>query len=396
MEHVERFPVLVVDDDRSVLALLRSWLSTGPWEPECHHDPREALASFEVRRHRAVVVDRQLPGLRDLELVRRFRASNGEHPAYLILITSSESADLIPEAYLEGVDDFVRKPLAKREFMARMTAARRMCLFERDVLQRAEQELERRMHAVALERMSALAGALAHDLRTPLGVARLACDRLRIREDRVAPEARPILDRLEQGVNGMAETLDDLLDVFGVSEHVPRWERFSPAQVLHEAAASVRENLHAGTVLLVECDPAAASASGLGDPDGVRKLVRNLVRNAARHAGEGNVRVQLDAAPGGVRLTVVDHGEGIPESLLPWLGEPLLLSSESAAEGRFARGNGMGLAVCRRIVARHGGAFTVRSQVGAGTRIEALLRLDLPSAAPTGGPDQFSTQVGPP
>jgi signal transduction histidine kinase len=78
------------------------------------------------------------------------------------------------------------------------------------------------------------------------------------------------------------------------------------------------------------------------------------------------------------------------------LGEPLLLNSENAGFGHFIRGNGMGLSLCRRIVQRHGGTFTIRSLPGAGTRVSVTLRLDLPEPHSTDIADNFYTQSGAP
>jgi signal transduction histidine kinase len=96
-----------------------------------------------------------------------------------------------------------------------------------------------------------------------------------------------------------------------------------------------------------------------------------------------------------VELVVEDTGGGIPPEMLPWLGEALLLNSENGGFGKYVRGNGMGLALCRKVVQRHGGIFTVHSQLAAGTRMTVTLRLDLVEPTPTTGPDQFYTSAGP-
>jgi signal transduction histidine kinase len=74
----------------------------------------------------------------------------------------------------------------------------------------------------------------------------------------------------------------------------------------------------------------------------------------------------------------------------------MLLNSENAGFGRYIKGNGMGLALCRRIVHRHGGTFTIRSAPGLGTRMVAMVRLDLPVPHEIQGPDNFYTSAGAP
>lgn len=396
MDPSERLPVLVVDDDRSTLAVLRTWLSSRGWTPECHTDPLLALDAYSARHHMAVVVDWHMPELDGLELVRRLRAQNQSRSVYVILVTSSEHTGLLSEAFEEGVDDFIRKPLEKIEFLARMKAARRVCLLDQEIRLRSEQDLERQMHSMALRRVSALVGAVAHELRTPLGVVRLATDRLRIREDRVAPEARPILDRLDQGVNALTETLENVMETFGLSHRGPRWQEFRPTESVREAVSLVKDAIQPGVTLSEEFEPGIDDLTGNGDPVSIRRLASNLLLNAIRHTSTGAIHLKLSRCPIGVQLEVVDSGEGIQETLLPWLGEPLLLNSENTDFGHFVKGNGMGLALCRRIVQRHGGAFSIRSRPGAGTRMSASLRLDLDAPMSTDVPDHFYTQAGAP
>jgi len=271
-----------------------------------------------------------------------------------------------------------------------------VCLLDEEIRARSEQDLERRMHALALERVSALVGAVAHELRTPLGVVRLATDRINLRQDRLPPEVRPILARLDQGVTSLAETLENVMETFGLSHRYPRWEDYRPVDAIREAVALVRDVLPPEVELEEEFEPATEDRRGKGDPVSVRRLALNLLQNAARHTSRGRIHLGVSASAEGIRIEVLDTGEGISEKLLPWLGEPLLLNSENTGFGHFVRGNGMGLALCRRIVQRHGGTFSIRSRPGAGTRITATLRLDLPAPDPTDVPDHFYTQSGAP
>ncbi|MBK9578857.1 MAG: HAMP domain-containing histidine kinase [Fibrobacteres bacterium] len=74
----------------------------------------------------------------------------------------------------------------------------------------------------------------------------------------------------------------------------------------------------------------------------------------------------------------------------------MLLNSENVGFGRYIRGNGMGLALCRKIVHRHQGTFAIRSMPGMGTRMTITMRLDLPGPANVEGQDNFYSQAGPP
>lgn len=391
MEEPNRLPVLVVDDDRSVLATLQSWLSRQGWIPECHDDPIKALEAYALRKHAAVVLDWHMPGMDGIDLLRRLRADNQTHAAYVLLVTSSDRDDLLHTAFESGVDDFLRKPLHKAEFVARMKAARRVCQLDREIRQKSEHDLERRMHAMALERVTALVGAIAHEIRTPLGAVRMSSERLQLKREKMPEEMRPVVDRVVESASILAETVDDVLETFGASGRQAKWERFRPSESVAQAYQLLHEKAKSGVEIRLEIDPKVAVVEGRGEPVSVRRLTSNLIANALRHTESGSVVVALRAHAIGVEIEVADTGSGIPPELLPWLGEPLLLNSENAGFGKYIQGNGMGLALCRKVVQRHGGIFTVRSKLGVGTRMSATLRLDLAAPSPTTGPDQFYT-----
>jgi len=335
-----------------------------------------------------------MPGMDGIEMLRRLRADNQSHAAYVLLVTSSERDDLLDTAFESGVDDFLRKPLHRSEFVARMKAARRVCLLDREIRQRSEHDLERRTHALALGRVNALVGAIAHEIRTPLGTVRMAAERLQMKKARIPEDIQPVVDRVVESAALLAETLDSVLETFGVGGKKASWEAFHPAESVKQAYELLKERAKPGVEVRLSIEASVEGLTGRGEPVSVRRLAANLLANALRHTETGFVDLRLRSHAVGVVLEIEDTGGGIPPELLPWLGEPLLLNSENAGFGRYIQGNGMGLSLCRKVVQRHGGAFAVRSALGKGTRIDAILRLDLEQAAATNVPDQFSTQVG--
>ena len=78
-------------------------------------------------------------------------------------------------------------------------------------------------------------------------------------------------------------------------------------------------------------------------------------------------------------FTLTDTGEGIPPDVLPRLGEPFYRPDESRA--RTQGGAGLGLAICKSIVAAHHGTLTIESELGKGTTV----LVELPNPAEPGG-----------
>ncbi len=111
----------------------------------------------------------------------------------------------------------------------------------------------------------------------------------------------------------------------------------------------------------------------------VQRMLSNLISNAIdASAPGGEIRVVLDRlakteeARDWFRLRVIDQGEGIPKENLDRVLRPYFTTKDRGDEGR---GFGLGLAISRRIVALHGGQFTITSQLRRGT----VVQIDLPS-----------------
>ena len=231
-----------------------------------------------------------------------------------------------------------------------------------------------RLHGVFV-RLEHLAGDLAHELRTPLQNLRLELEGLVLRP----PD--PELQRERLG--SVLEELDRLASM--VEQMLFLARSSVPGTALH------RESLPAGEVLrdAAAFFSAAAEEAGLSleveapgdlkvhaDAQLLHRALQNLLANAVRHTPRGG-RILLQASPkaGGTTLQVLDDGEGIPEELLPRLGERFARAELSRERGRG--GAGLGLAIVRGILELHGGTLQVESRPGKGTRIE----LDFPGPA---------------
>jgi two-component system OmpR family sensor kinase len=121
----------------------------------------------------------------------------------------------------------------------------------------------------------------------------------------------------------------------------------------------------------------------VGDPDLLAQALVNLVDNAIKYTSPGD-RIELRAreVPGAVIIEVADTGPGIPEADLPHIWEELYRSPGA----RAVPGSGLGLALVRAVVERHGGTVEAQSWLGHGTVVRILL--------PSGGQPGAGTAPG--
>jgi len=205
---------------------------------------------------------------------------------------------------------------------------------------------------------------VAHEVRNPLGVIRgtveLMGERGRGRlSDRDAEALQDILGEVAR----LRRLTDDFLDLS--SDRPLAGSALELSSFLDDAARASR----AATGVTIDVE----SPAGLhvqGDGGRLRQVLLNLVANAAR-AGAQRVRFRAAADGARIQLDVADDGPGIPETIRPRLFEPFATTRED--------GNGLGLAVSRRIVERHGGSLALLPATPGAT-----FRIELPRTEETG------------
>ncbi|MGB9080965.1 MAG: ATP-binding protein [Desulfuromonadaceae bacterium] len=103
-----------------------------------------------------------------------------------------------------------------------------------------------------------------------------------------------------------------------------------------------------------------------GNRDGLTQVLLNVVKNSIQAAAAGGtVRITAGIDGRHVIIEVIDNGHGISQEEMPRIFEPFFTTK--------ARGTGLGLALCRKIIEEHGGEITVQSAVGEGTSVSMTI-----------------------
>ena len=113
--------ILVVDDERAVRDSLRRALELEGYEIELAGDGREALYRLDSKTQPdAIILDVLMPGLDGLEVCRRIRATGNSVP--VLMLTARDAVENRVEGLDAGADDYVTKPFALEELLARVRA----------------------------------------------------------------------------------------------------------------------------------------------------------------------------------------------------------------------------------------------------------------------------------
>ena len=209
-------------------------------------------------------------------------------------------------------------------------------------------------------------GAFTHELKTPMtGIIGYA-DLLRSMQPD-PEEQREAAGAIFHEAQRLEALSGKLLQLMGLGEHAPQLVPVQLDSVFAEARRAVAPALN-GCILTMQSNGLTVQ----GDADLLCDLVINLVTNAAKASTPSSaIAVYAEQADGSIRLTVQDHGQGIPADKLPRVVEPFYMVDKSRS--RRQGGSGLGLALCSRIAQAHGGTLAMESELGKGTTVTVTL-----------------------
>ncbi|HEX3128955.1 MAG TPA: ATP-binding protein [Thermoanaerobaculia bacterium] len=221
--------------------------------------------------------------------------------------------------------------------------------------------------------------SVSHELRTPLTSIRGALGLLAggVAGD-LPPQARSLLDIAASNSERLVRLINDILDIEKVESGTLglRMESLDLAVALGQALEvnAVYARYYEVGLRLVRSE---SGAFVLGDPDRIQQVLANLLSNAAKFSPRGGtVEVEMVREGRRVRISVRDHGPGIPEAFRSRVFERFAQADASVA--RQERGTGLGLSISKAIVERHGGRIWFESEPG----VQTTFSFDLPVLEP--------------
>ncbi|WP_375407890.1 ATP-binding protein, partial [uncultured Methylobacterium sp.] len=334
-----------------------------------------ALEALKERPADLLLTDVMMPFLDGIALTRQVRRDPTLQTVPIIMLSARAGPEAGVEGFEAGADDYLVKPFAARELLARVQANLELAKLRRE----AEEQLAqgRKMEAVGQ-----LTGGVAHDfnnlLAAVMGSVELATRK--VTDQRVLR----LLNNAMQAAQRGARLTDQLLafsrkqqldgrptDLNGVLSGM--------ADLLHRTLGGT---IGAATHLAADLWPAMA------DPTRIELAVLNLTVNARDAMPEGG-ELTLETAnvgdddprpthlPAGdyVRLSVSDTGEGMTPEVMARVFEPFFTTRPQG------RGTGLGLAQVYGTAKQLGGEVTVESRVGYGTTVTLYLPRAQPVAA---------------
>jgi signal transduction histidine kinase len=225
---------------------------------------------------------------------------------------------------------------------------------------------------------------MAHEMRTPLTPLRLYVHALGRAASGQRPIPQEVVDRVIAQIDRLAVLVQELGDSAQLdagrplrlhSERVELGSIVRRALEEHRASLALRTTPDRGhTISFTAPEPCFVC----GDRLRLEEVVTHLLDNALKFSPHGG-SIEIDLSTDGRqhRLTVTDHGIGVPTEELAELTHKYFRATNALEENY--PGMGLGLSLCREIVERHGGTLSFESTVKEGTR--AIVTLPAEEAA---------------
>ncbi len=237
-----------------------------------------------------------------------------------------------------------------------------------DITERKQAEAALKDYAEQLKRsnqgLEDFAFIASHDLREPLRKIQLFGDRLQAHYSReLDEEGKDYIERMQNAAKRMQSMLDGLLTYSRISTQSSQFTKVDLPQIASDVLSDMEMSLiQTGGKVELEQLPVIEA-----DPVQMRQLFQNLIGNALKfHRPEVPPKVRISSQPvsdNKVELIFEDNGIGFDMGCIDHLFKPFhRLLGKSTYEG-----NGMGLAICKKIVERHNGAINVTSIPGQGS-----------------------------
>lgn len=390
--------ILAVDDREKNLFTMRQVLGELDAELITAGSGNEALSQTLRHEFAVILLDVQMPGMDGFETAALLRQREATRHVPIIFVTAiSKEERFIFEGYRSGAVDYLLTPINPEilqskvrvflelhrqsralELMEEIRRSREELRVEVDKRRQAEGELlemsaelvraneELRIRAEALEQsnleLKQFAYVASHDLQTPLraisGFVQLLRRSYRGKLDAQADEW---IERSVRGAEKMRLLIEGLLSYARVESRSCPFEPVDLREVFEDVKATLEASI-TDTGALVTMDELPVLA---GDRGQLAQLLQNLVGNAIKYHGPERPSVHVSARRKEQEwiLSVRDNGIGIADKHHGKIFEVFRrLHTEQAYPG-----TGIGLAICRRVVERHGGEIWVESEPGEGS-----------------------------
>jgi signal transduction histidine kinase len=370
--------ILIVDDERPNLTVLRNFLESGYRVHEAQSG-REALEIAAAVELDVVIADQRMPEMSGVELLEELRHLKPD-VAGIVLTGFTDPPALISAINRARVFRFLKKPWQPDDILEAVRQASEHVYQTRAIqrlvalLAKRTQELDESLgqvknaqrqllHMERLGTMGRLAAGVIHDLRNLM--VSLGYIEGVLQQRQVAADVLETVHVGMQGVTNLIQTLEAMHQYARGGTLLLEKQLLPPLTVIKDAVAIARMDLNY-RMHKVELNVPDGLPCVMGDRQKLTQVLVNLVRNALQATAQWRrVAIGASRVNGHVVFSVEDEGPGVPREMRETLFQPF-------ATGKVD-GMGMGLYMSKLIIDSHQGEIILLDRPQGGSRFEVRL-----------------------
>ncbi len=361
--------ILIIDDNPKIMAVAKVHLKKEHLDVICMEDGKSGLESARLEKPDLILLDVDMPDMSGFDVCQIIKEDTELSMIPVIFLTGTDDNSSRIRGLDLGAVDYVVKPFDSFELRARVRAALRTKKLQ-DQLATLNLELEERVEQRTekinqlLRQKDAFVNQLSHDLKTPLTplVALLPMVANRT-EDK---ESKKMLDLVMDNVDYMKNLTEMTLQFarLGSASTELKLETIDIVSEIRNIIESLSPIFEEKGINAVDNTTAAPDIEV--DRMLIKELLHNLISNAVKYTNENGI-VAFDVLTNGesVEVSVKDNGVGMSEEQIKRVFEEFYKVDDSRND---RSSTGLGLAICQRIIEKHGGSIRAESQgIGQGT-----------------------------
>lgn len=215
---------------------------------------------------------------------------------------------------------------------------------------------------------------VAHEIKTILTIIKGNMDLMGFERRLEDPLLMECNSEIQREIHRMSKIISDLVfitkaEVYG---NLFRMEKIKPTEIIKSCVKEFKKinNNNKNFKIIVSARDKKAPTM-IGDKSKIRTLTENMIENAIKYGRKnGTLRISVFKEETKVRINFKDDGQGIDQEKLDYIFEPFFQVKKTRDSKIVDRGFGMGLAICKKIVAGHKGEISVNSELGKGTEFK--------------------------
>lgn len=359
--------ILIVDDKQENLISLRKFLESNHFEVDTASSGEEALKKVLKKTYALIILDVQMPGMDGFEVAELISGYSKTLDTPIIFLSAvNTEKKFITKGYETGGIDYLTKPFDPDILLLKVKTFYK--LFEQaqamqEMQETLKKEIEQRK--ILENKKDEFISIASHELKTPLTSVRGYIQLLeRLPDVKNNEKYKSYLAKTSTQLDKLRDLIDDLLDISKIESGKMKFnfQPISTEKLLENTIDNVSQMYPNHRFRkLGKC-----SATILGDEMRLEQVLLNYLTNAIKYAPNSKeVFIECKLTDDNkIQIGVRDFGIGIPSDKHENIFDKFYRVEESSYK---FQGLGMGLYICKEIIARHHGEYGVESELNKGS-----------------------------